>query len=234
MLLLLLLLLLSLPSLLLQRTADGTFVALPNKLVSDLIVYNRTRALDAATASAAPLAAAAAPLRRVLCFTLQLDRSLEPQLGDIRKDVKGLLNEITKKQLLRSGLVGEEDAFATTASSSTSSLESIAGSDGSNGSSGSTLQASGSSTEDGVPGPSGVKMLEGGVVAAVSAAAAAAAHAVAAVATKSAGETEAEQQQQGDGEGVTESHSGVPEPEPLLVSITLKQLTESTIVLFVR
>lgn len=59
---------------LLQRTADGTLVAVPNKLVSDLIVYNRTRPLESGP-NAGGGVAGASPRRRVLCFTLQVCRT---------------------------------------------------------------------------------------------------------------------------------------------------------------
>jgi hypothetical protein len=43
-------------------------VAVPNKLVAKIVVFNRTRRAEAAAV------AAAAPLRRMLCFNIQLDR----------------------------------------------------------------------------------------------------------------------------------------------------------------
>jgi hypothetical protein len=100
--------------------AGGTLVAIPNKTVAELIVYNRTRSLAAAAAAtaaaseAADTAAAAiaavavpvvaAPLRRVLCFSIQLGRDCDQRLDEVRGDVKALLNRITMKQLVDSGV----------------------------------------------------------------------------------------------------------------------------------
>jgi hypothetical protein len=58
----------------LVRTSEGTLVAVPNKLVADLVVFNRTRSLTGVPRAEAAAVAAAAPLRRVLCFNIQLDR----------------------------------------------------------------------------------------------------------------------------------------------------------------
>jgi hypothetical protein len=49
-------------------------VAVPNKLVAELVVFNRTRSLTGVLRAQAVAVAAAAPLRRVLCFNVQLDR----------------------------------------------------------------------------------------------------------------------------------------------------------------
>jgi hypothetical protein len=48
--------------------------AVPNKLVAELVVFNRTRSLTGVPRAEAAAVAAAAPLRRVLCFNIQLDR----------------------------------------------------------------------------------------------------------------------------------------------------------------
>lgn len=104
----------------LLRTTGGTLVAIPNKTVAELIVYNRTRSLAAAaaanTAAAEPadtaaaaiaavaVPAAAAPLRRVLCFSIQLGRDCDQKLDDVRGDVKALLHCVTVQQLVDSGL----------------------------------------------------------------------------------------------------------------------------------
>lgn len=58
----------------LVRTSEGTLVAVPNKLVAELVVFNRTRSLTGVPRAEAAAVAAAAPLRRVLCFNIQLDR----------------------------------------------------------------------------------------------------------------------------------------------------------------
>jgi hypothetical protein len=58
----------------LVRTSEGTLVAVPNKLVAELVVFNRTRSLSGVPRAEAAAVAAAAPLRRVLCFNIQLDR----------------------------------------------------------------------------------------------------------------------------------------------------------------
>jgi hypothetical protein len=163
----------------------------------------------------------------VLCFTLQLDRSLEPHLNDIRQDVRDLLNQITREQLIQSGLTPEPtDAENTSANSSVDEDTNL--------SSSSILAMNSGRTADMGP-------------------AAAAAAVVAAVASAVTG------QDQGNGNGQKEkaaaaaaakradaaggseaaaalgvSREGSPEPEPLLVSITLKQLSESHITLFVR
>jgi hypothetical protein len=46
----------------------------PNKLVAELVVFNRARNLTGVPRAEAAAVAAAAPLRRVLCFNIQLDR----------------------------------------------------------------------------------------------------------------------------------------------------------------
>jgi hypothetical protein len=95
-------------------------VAIPNKTVAELIVYNRTRSLAAAAAATAAAAepadtaaaaiaavsvpAPGAPLRRVLCFSIQLSRDCDQRLDEVRSDVKALLNRITVQQLVESGL----------------------------------------------------------------------------------------------------------------------------------
>lgn len=197
-------------------------MALPNKLISDLIVYNRTRTLEAAPQPSA--AVAAAPLRRVLCFTLQLDRSFEPQLDDIRGDVRALLNQITKDQLIQSGLTPETEEEGRKDATSSSSSH-----DGSDVSSKAVRQ----------------ETKQGQVAAAAAAAVAATAGLAAAAATGRAAKQQGSQrdtttsadQDAPSGSAATvsrEEGSGSPEPEPLLVSITLKKLTESKISLFVR
>uniref|UniRef100_A0A383VJE3 Mechanosensitive ion channel MscS domain-containing protein n=1 Tax=Tetradesmus obliquus TaxID=3088 RepID=A0A383VJE3_TETOB len=67
----------------LVRTSEGTLVAVPNKLVAELVVFNRTRSLTGVPRAEAAAVAAAAPLRRVLCFNIQLDRGLEPLLDEV-------------------------------------------------------------------------------------------------------------------------------------------------------
>jgi hypothetical protein len=100
--------------------AGGTLVAIPNKTVAELIVYNRTRSLAAAAAANAAAAdspetaaaaiasvavpAPAAPLRRVLCFSIQLGRDCDQRLDEVRGDVKAVLNRITVQQLVDCGL----------------------------------------------------------------------------------------------------------------------------------
>lgn len=78
----------------LVKTADGSLVAVPNNVVATLVVSNRTRALvevpkagKAATASVA----GAAPLRRLLCFKVQLPRDMEDRVEEVRVAVKAYL-----------------------------------------------------------------------------------------------------------------------------------------------
>lgn len=198
-------------------------MALPNKLVSDLIVYNRTRTLEAAPQPSA--AVAAAPLRRVLCFTLQLDRSLEPQLDDIRDDVRALLNQITKDQLIQSGLTPDpEEEGDTSATSSSSSSH-----DGDT----STNDNNAAQKPDTTDGP--VAVAAAAVAAAAGLAAAAAGQADRQQGGhQSSASADKEDASSSSSAASREEGSGSPEPEPLLVSITLKQLTESKISLFVR
>jgi hypothetical protein len=101
-------------------------VAIPNKTVAELIVYNRTRSLAAAAAAtaaatetagtaAAAIAAVAvpvvaAPLRRVLCFSIQLGRECDQRLDEVRGDVKALLNRITMKELVDAGVAAYSPA----------------------------------------------------------------------------------------------------------------------------
>jgi hypothetical protein len=79
----------------LVKTADGSLVAVPNNVVAALVVSNRTRALvelpsAAAKAAAAP-GTAAAPLRRLLCFKVQLPRDTEARVEEVRGAVKAYL-----------------------------------------------------------------------------------------------------------------------------------------------
>jgi hypothetical protein len=232
-----------------QRTADGTLVALPNKLVSDLIVYNRTRTLEAAPQPAA--AVAAAPLRRVLCFTLQLDRSLEPQLDSIRDDVRALLNQITKDQLIQSGLTPEPTEEGEASASVTSSRShDDDGDDTKTGSNAAVSNAavSDAAGSDAAGSDAGKADVVRGPAAAAAAVATAAAELAAAAAAGAGKQKGSQAGASGDQQGASpataaaaaaatvsrDEGSGSPEPEPLLVSITLKQLTESKISLFVR
>lgn len=73
----------------LVRTSEGTLVAVPNKLVAELVVFNRTRSLTGVPRAEAAAVAAAAPLRRVLCFNIQLDRGLEPLLDEVMAEGLG-------------------------------------------------------------------------------------------------------------------------------------------------
>lgn len=93
----------------LVRTSEGTLVAVPNKVVADLAVLNRTRTLKSVSAEDAAVAAAAAPLRRVLCFHIQLDRFSEPLLEDVITDVREYLTETGMKKLKASGVVSDSD-----------------------------------------------------------------------------------------------------------------------------
>jgi hypothetical protein len=52
----------------------------PNKLVAELVVFNRTRSLTGVPRAEAAAVAAAAPLWRVLCFNIQLDRCAAAEL----------------------------------------------------------------------------------------------------------------------------------------------------------
>ncbi|KAF8057285.1 MSL1 [Scenedesmus sp. PABB004] len=91
--------------------SEGTLVAVPNKLVAELVIFNRTRSL-AHTEPGEPGgggAATAAPQRRVLCFHIELPRELEPQLDDVRADVSAFLEDVTQQQLRDSGLIPSHD-----------------------------------------------------------------------------------------------------------------------------
>lgn len=206
-----------------QRTADGTLVALPNKLVSDLIVYNRTRALESAPKAVAGAGSSSAPLRRVLCFTLQLGREHEADLDAIRADVGALLNAITKEQLVASGLAPDP---------STASVDAAKASNGNGNGNGAGGNGSGSGNGNG----KALKSTGKGALDAVPAAAAAAAAAAVLERSSSPSSSQAgKATSEADAADAAEaSPPPPPEPEPLAVSVTLKQLTETQISLFVR
>jgi hypothetical protein len=101
------------------------FVLCGSQVVADVVVFNRTRALSEAPVGSKAALAASAPLRRVLCFTIQLDRELEPQLQSVRKGVTSYLNTTTKKQLRDAGLVNVAAASSQDGSMSEKSVQSV-------------------------------------------------------------------------------------------------------------
>jgi len=147
---------------------------------------------------------------------------MEPQLNDIRHDVRELLNNISREQLIQSGLTPEP-----------ASSEREAGSSRDEDSSSEPSLDSGRSNKDVGP------------AAAVSAVADAIASAVIGreqgqkdKADKADAAAAAAGGDASDGSKATAtlgvSREGSPEPEPLTVSITLKHLSESHITLSVR
>ncbi|KAF6260527.1 Mechanosensitive ion channel-domain-containing protein [Scenedesmus sp. NREL 46B-D3] len=248
----------------LLRTTGGTLVAIPNKTVAELIVYNRTRSLAAAAAAtaaaaepadtaAAAIAAVAvpvvaAPLRRVLCFGIQLSRDCDQRLDEVRTDVRSLLNRITMKQLVDLGL----------AVYSADQLEKLAADAGPAGDAAAAGITEDTATAEAVPPQPGVKA--GGTP---EAAAAAEPKAAPAGAAETADQPEQQEQQQqddtqqspvdgmmkvvlagitgsvdtDDAEGAAsdaEQQQLLPDVEPLPVSISLAKLAEDGLKLFVR
>jgi small-conductance mechanosensitive channel len=89
----------------LLKTSDGAVVAVPNKLVADLIIHNRTRNLAGSERDRnASSVAAAAPLKRLLCFTVRIHREVEPQLEEVRAAIQSYLKATARAQLDQAGL----------------------------------------------------------------------------------------------------------------------------------
>lgn len=212
------------------RTTGGTLVAIPNKLVAELIVFNRTRSLAAAAAAeeavAATTVAAAAPLRWVLCFTVELGRELEAQLRAVKADIKEYLNATTKQQLVDAGLAvaskssyqDDEAAAALVAAAAGAPADS---SEQQHSGHSAAAQQQGEQEQVLDAGPASVSVSE-----ALSSLVAAATGSDA----KASSSLEAAQRSSDD----AEKEPQLPEAEPLPVSITMSQLEKDSIVLFVR
>uniref|UniRef100_A0A383VJZ4 Mechanosensitive ion channel MscS domain-containing protein n=1 Tax=Tetradesmus obliquus TaxID=3088 RepID=A0A383VJZ4_TETOB len=236
----------------LVRTSEGTLVAVPNKLVAELVVFNRTRSLTGVPRAEAAAVAAAAPLRRVLCFNIQLDRGLEPLLDEVMSEVREFLLSTTKQQLKDSGLAAE--TIDEPASSSLEEAEEAedaedegvdkreegedAGEPGDNRSS-----SSKASNEEQEAELMLLLLQQQARSSPVQAVAAAVSSAVAAVRGRAASPAAAaaaalpEPNSSEDGNGTEEKEQQQQqdaEPGALLVGITLSKLTEQSILLFVR
>lgn len=235
----------------LVRTSEGTLVAVPNKLVAELVVFNRTRSLTGVPRAEAAAVAAAAPLRRVLCFNIQLDRGLEPLLDEVMSEVRKFLLSTTKQQLKDSGLAAE--TIDEPASSSLEEAEEAedaedegvdkreegedAGEPGDNSSS-----SSKASNEEQEAELMLLLLQQQARSSPVQAVAAAVSSAVAAVRGRAASPAAAaaaalpEPNSSEDGNGTEEKEQQQQDAEPgaLLVGITLSKLTEQSILLFVR
>lgn len=144
----------------------------------------------------------------MLCFTLQLSRELEPQLGEIRADVQALLNMITKAQLIQRGLTPEPSSSDDEEEEEAEESRAAAGGSSSSGSSGKWASSGCDGSGEGGAAPPAAAPYSDPYI----------------------------QQAVLEAVGVRdqEERPTSPEPQPLPVSITLKQLTESTISLFVR
>lgn len=238
----------------LVRTSEGTLVAVPNKLVAELVVFNRTRSLTGVPRAEAAAVAAAAPLRRVLCFNIQLDRGLEPLLDEVMAEVREFLLSTTKQQLKDSGLAAE--TIDEPASSSLEEAEEAedaedegvdkreegedAGESGDNSSS-----SSKASNEEQEAELMLLLLQQQARSSPVQAVAAAVSSAVAAVrgraaspaagAAAAAALPEPNSSEHGNGtEEKEQQQQQDAEPGALLVGITLSKLTEQSILLFVR
>eukprot|EP00775_Hariotina_reticulata_P001461 gene1461-1803_t len=192
----------------LLRTVDGTLVAVPNKVVADLVVFNRTRALSQDPVGSKAALAAAAPLRRVLCFTIELARELEPELDNVRRKVTSYLNTTTKRQLRDAGLINGV-ATSRNGSMSRQSISSV-----SSLSSKDSAQASVGEVKMGAAVAQVLERAEEAVSAAVAV--------ITAAEPGINGDNEEEEKEEQD------------PSEALAVSITLSKMTENSISLFVR
>lgn len=169
------------------------------------MVFNRTRALSQDPVGSKAALAAAAPLRRVLCFTIELARELEPELDNVRRKVTSYLNTTTKRQLRDAGLINGA-ATSRNGSMSGQSISSVSSRD--------SAQASVGEVKMGAAVAQVLEQAEEAVSAAF------------------AVFTDGEPVINGDDEEEEEEEQDPS--EALAVSITLSKMTEKNISLFVR